>query len=89
MIYDVLVVGGGAAGFFGALEAAACKPRAKIIILEKTNQLLAKVRISGGGRCNVTHHCFEPTPLSKHYPRGQRELKQLFREFQASDTVRW
>lgn len=89
MIYDVLVVGGGAAGFFGALEAAACNPRAKIIILEKTNQLLAKVRISGGGRCNVTHHCFEPTPLSKHYPRGQRELKQLFREFQASDTVRW
>lgn len=89
MIYDMLVVGGGAAGFFGALEAASCNPHAKIIILEKTNQLLAKVRISGGGRCNVTHHCFEPTPLSKHYPRGQRELKQLFREFQASDTVHW
>lgn len=89
MMYDLLVVGGGAAGFFGALEAASCNPRAKIIILEKTNQLLAKVRISGGGRCNVTHHCFEPTPLSRHYPRGQRELKQLFRIFQASDTVRW
>lgn len=89
MMYDLLVVGGGAAGFFGALEAASCNPSAKIIILEKTNQLLAKVRISGGGRCNVTHHCFEPTPLSRHYPRGQRELKQLFRKFQASDTVRW
>ncbi|HQQ99110.1 MAG TPA: NAD(P)/FAD-dependent oxidoreductase [Cyclobacteriaceae bacterium] len=88
-MYDLLVVGGGAAGFFGALETAACNPGAKIIILEKTNQLLAKVRISGGGRCNVTHHCFEPTPLSRHYPRGQRELKQLFRIFQASDTVRW
>jgi hypothetical protein len=89
MMYDVLVVGGGAAGFFGALEAAAGNRHARIIILEKTNQLLAKVRISGGGRCNVTHHCFAPAPLSKHYPRGQKELKQLFRVFQASDTVRW
>ncbi len=89
MIYDILVIGGGAAGFFAANEVSARNPKLKIIIVEKTSQLLAKVRISGGGRCNVTHHEFEPTPLSKHYPRGQKELKQLFRTFHAADTVAW
>ena len=87
--YDLLVVGGGAAGFFGALNVALRNSSLKILILEKSPKLLSKVRISGGGRCNVTHHCFEPTPLSKHYPRGQKELKKLFREFQAKDTVAW
>lgn len=89
MIYDLIVLGGGAAGFFAAVEAASGSPNRKIIILEKTTKLLSKVRVSGGGRCNVTHHCFESTPLSKHYPRGQKELKQLFRTFQASDTIKW
>src|SRR6185295_7321993 len=80
---------GGAAGFFGAINAAYANPKLKIIILEKSPKLLSKVRISGGGRCNVTHHCFEPTPLSQHYPRGQKELKKLFRTFQAKETVDW
>jgi predicted Rossmann fold flavoprotein len=87
--YDVVVIGGGAAGFFGALEIARLQPEWRIVILEKTSRLLAKVAISGGGRCNVTHHCLEPTPLSQHYPRGQRFLKKLFREFNAQDTIRW
>lgn len=87
--YDFIVVGGGAAGFFGAINAATLNPSLRIIILEKSNKLLTKVRISGGGRCNVTHHCFEPTPLSRHYPRGQKQLKKLFRVFQASDVVEW
>jgi len=87
--YDLIVVGGGAAGFFGAINTASLNPSLKILILEKSNRLLTKVRISGGGRCNVTHHCFEPAPLSKHYPRGQKELKKLFRQFKASDLVEW
>ncbi|MEZ4947063.1 MAG: NAD(P)/FAD-dependent oxidoreductase [Cyclobacteriaceae bacterium] len=87
--FDLIVIGGGAAGFFGAINAAITNPNLSILILEKTNKLLSKVRVSGGGRCNVTHHCFEPTPLSKHYPRGQQELKKLFRFFQAKDVVAW
>ncbi len=89
MVYDLIVVGGGAAGFFAAIEAATQNKTLRILILEKSSKLLSKVRVSGGGRCNVTHHCFEPTLLSKHYPRGQKEFKHLFRIFQASDTVRW
>src|SRR5258706_6077589 len=88
-IFDLAIVGGGAAGFFGALTAAEMNPGIAILILEKTTKLLSKVRVSGGGRCNVTHHCFEPTPLSKHYPRGSKELKSLFRKFQAKDIVEW
>ena len=87
--YDLVVLGGGASGFFGAIQAARLNPGLKISILEKSPKLLSKVRISGGGRCNVTYHCFEPTPLSQHYPRGQKELKKLFRSFQAKDTVDW
>ena len=60
-VYDLIVIGGGAAGFFGAIQAAEMNPDLRIIILEKTTKLLSKVRVSGGGRCNVTHHCFEPT----------------------------
>lgn len=86
---DLIIIGGGAAGFFGAIHAAEVKPGQKIIILEKTTKLLSKVRISGGGRCNVTHHCFEPTELSHHYPRGQKPLKSLFRKYQATDVVKW
>ncbi len=87
--FDVIVIGGGAAGFFGAIAAAEKKPGFSILIIEKTSKLLSKVKVSGGGRCNVTHNCFEPTPLSKHYPRGSKELKSLFRKFQAKDTVEW
>jgi predicted Rossmann fold flavoprotein len=88
-IIDLIVVGGGAAGFFGAINAARQNPKLKILILEKSPKLLSKVKISGGGRCNVTHHCFEPTPLSQHYPRGQKQLKKLFRTFDAKNTVDW
>jgi predicted Rossmann fold flavoprotein len=88
-VFDLIVIGGGAAGFFGAIQAATVSPKLRIMILEKTPKLLSKVRISGGGRCNVTHHCFEPTELSHHYPRGQKPLKSLFRKFQAKDIVNW
>jgi predicted Rossmann fold flavoprotein len=87
--FDLIVIGGGAAGFFGAIIAAEKKPGLSILILEKTSKLLSKVKVSGGGRCNVTHNCFEPTPLSKHYPRGSKELKSLFRKFDAKGTVSW
>jgi hypothetical protein len=87
--YDLLVIGGGAAGFFGAIQCVQRKKNFRVLILEKSNQVLSKVKVSGGGRCNVTHHCFEATALSKHYPRGQRALKSLFRKFQAKDTVEW
>ena len=70
----VIVVGGGAAGFFGAITCAEAAPSAEVMILEKGPDFLQKVRISGGGRCNVTHACFEARELTKRYPRGEREL---------------
>lgn len=88
-MFSLAVIGGGAAGFYGAIQTAELNPGSKIIILEKSSKLLSKVRISGGGRCNVTHHCFEATELSQHYPRGQKPLKSLFRKYQASDVVTW
>lgn len=87
--YDLAVVGGGAAGFFGAIRAAEQNPKWKILVVEKTTKLLTKVKVSGGGRCNVTHHCTSPSSLSQHYPRGQRALKTIFHEFQATDTIAW
>ena len=83
------VIGGGAAGFFAALSAAQHHPSAQVVLFEKTAKLLSKVKISGGGRCNVTHHCFSPSALSKHYPRGGKQLKKALGKFQASDTVAW
>lgn len=86
----VIIVGGGAAGFFAAITCAeAAGPAAKVILLEKTSHFLSKVRISGGGRCNVTHSCFEPRELTKRYPRGDQALISPFQRFQASDTVAW
>src|SRR5215207_8569565 len=85
----LLVVGGGAAGFFAAIHAARANPGAEVIVLEKTAQFLSKVRISGGGRCNVTHACFDARELTKRYPRGERALIAPFHRFQASDTVAW
>jgi predicted Rossmann fold flavoprotein len=85
----VVVIGGGAAGFFAALSVVEHHPRAKVVLLEKSDKLLSKVRISGGGRCNVTHACFEPRKLAGHYPRGERFLRKAFDRFQARDTVAW
>ena len=83
------IIGGGAAGFFAALIAAEIDKEAEVIIFEKTRQPLAKVRVSGGGRCNVTHNCFDPQVLSSHYPRGAESLKKLFYEFQPQDMINW
>ncbi|MEJ0057352.1 MAG: NAD(P)/FAD-dependent oxidoreductase [Bacteroidota bacterium] len=81
MVYDLIIVGGGAAGFFAAIETATQNPTLKILILEKSTRLLSKVRISGGGRCNVTHHCFEASRLSKHYPRGAKRIQTAVQGF--------
>lgn len=86
---DVVVIGGGAAGFFGAIACAEANPRARVTILEAGSHTLAKVKISGGGRCNVTHHCFDPGQLVQNYPRGGRALRGAFSRFQPQDTVRW
>jgi predicted Rossmann fold flavoprotein len=83
------VIGGGAAGVFAAIRCKALNPLAQVILLEKTNQLLAKVRVSGGGRCNVTHACFDPLKLTQNYPRGSKELIGPFHHFQPKDTVSW
>jgi predicted Rossmann fold flavoprotein len=85
---EVVVIGGGAAGFFGAIHAAQA-PHTRVTLLEAGRQPLAKVRISGGGRCNVTHHCFEPSQLVQNYPRGGKALRGAFSRFQALDVVRW
>jgi predicted Rossmann fold flavoprotein len=87
--WDVVVAGGGPAGFFAAIRCAERKPRLRVLILEKARQTLGKVLISGGGRCNVTHACFEPAQLVTYYPRGAAELRGAFTRFQASDTVTW
>jgi len=89
MIYDYLIIGGGAAGYFSALHFAELKPCSKVLILEKGKQVLSKVRISGGGRCNVTHACFEPKALIKFYPRGARELLGPFHRFMTGDMMAW
>lgn len=85
----IVIIGGGAAGFFAALRCAELRPDALVIILEASKRPLQKVRISGGGRCNVTHACFEPRPLSKHYPRGEKALLGPFHQFCSSDTIAW
>ena len=85
----IAVVGGGAAGFFGAIAAAEADPAARVTLYEATSHLLAKVKISGGGRCNVTHACFEPRDLARRYPRGGRELTGAFSRFQPRDTIAW
>ena len=85
----IVILGGGAAGFFGAIAAAENHPDAEVILLEKAKQLLAKVRISGGGRCNVTHACFDPAQLVHNYPRGSKALRGPFSRFQPRDTVHW
>lgn len=87
--FDVIIVGGGAAGFFCAINAAQKNPKLKIAILERGSSVLEKVRISGGGRCNVTHSCFVASDLVKFYPRGEKELRGPFHTFGANDTIEW
>jgi predicted Rossmann fold flavoprotein len=85
----LIVVGGGAAGFFCAINAASKNPELEVAILEKSGKLLSKVKISGGGRCNVTHACFSIAEMIKKYPRGESFLKKSFRHFFTPDTIEW
>ncbi len=85
----IIVIGGGAAGFFGAITCARAHPGHSVILIEKMRQVLAKVRISGGGRCNVTHSCFDPAQLVRAYPRGGKALLGPFHRFQPRDTIEW
>ena len=88
-VKKLAVIGGGAAGFFAAINAKTFAPHLAVEILEATPRVLAKVKVSGGGRCNVTHHCFAPKDLVESYPRGRKELLGPFHRFQPADTVAW
>lgn len=85
----IVVIGGGAAGFFAAIQAASANKNAEVVLLEKTSKLLQKVRVSGGGRCNVTNACSDMKQLSAAYPRGEKQLKSAFSRFTTTDTVNW
>jgi hypothetical protein len=86
---QLIIIGGGAAGFFCAVNVARMNPALQVILLEKNNKLLSKVKISGGGRCNVTHACFDIVEMSRQYPRGQHFVKKAFHQFFTTDTIRW
>lgn len=86
---NIYVIGGGAAGFFGAIRAAECFPNAQVTILEKTGKVLQKVKVSGGGRCNVTHQPHPHSQFAQKYPRGQKLLKKRLGKFSAEDTIHW
>jgi len=85
----LVVIGGGAAGFFCAVNAARLHPQLQVILLEKSSKLLSKVKVSGGGRCNVTHACFNISDMIKKYPRGASFLKKAFQHFFTTDTIQW
>ncbi len=85
----LIVIGGGAAGFFCAVNAAAQNPDLEVALIERSNKLLSKVKVSGGGRCNVTHACYSISEMVKKYPRGEKFLKQAFHHFFTSDTIEW
>lgn len=85
----IAVVGGGAAGYFASVSAKKHFPNADVHLIEKTGKTLSKVKISGGGRCNVTHHCLNNRELSQHYPRGERFLRKSFEQFSVADTITW
>ena len=87
--WDVIIAGGGPAGFFAAIRCAELNPKLRVLIIEKSSQPLGKVLISGGGRCNVTHACFDPAQLITYYPRGGMALRGAFTRFQPADTVKW
>ena len=86
---EVIIIGGGAAGFFAAINMAESNPHLKVTILEKSGKVLQKVKVSGGGRCNVTHACFDPKELIEYYPRGKKELLGPFHTFMTGDTIEW
>jgi len=88
-IWDLIVVGGGAAGFFAAINAKLLNPNLSVLILEQSKDVLHKVRISGGGRCNVTHNCLDPHDLTTYYPRGGKELLGPFHKFGSKQTIEW
>jgi len=85
----LVVIGGGAAGFFCAVNAARMSPSLEVIILEKTSKILSKVKVSGGGRCNVTHACFSISDMVRNYPRGGNFVKKAFHQFFTTDTIQW
>ncbi len=85
----IVIAGGGAAGFFAGIAAARANPECEIWLFESSSQFLSKVRISGGGRCNVTHALFDPRTFTAYYPRGERQLISPFHRFSSSDTVTW
>jgi predicted Rossmann fold flavoprotein len=87
--YDVIIIGGGAAGFFTAINLKTMSPKLRVAILERGKEVLTKVKISGGGRCNVTHAEFVPSELTKNYPRGEKELLGPFHTFMTGDTLAW
>ena len=89
MKQKIIIIGGGAAGFFAAITMAESNPNLEIIILEKGAKILQKVKVSGGGRCNVTHACFTPRELVEFYPRGKKELLGPFHQFMTGDTMEW
>ena len=89
MKQKVIIIGGGAAGFFAAITIAETNPNLEVTILEKGNKVLQKVKVSGGGRCNVTHACFTPKELVEFYPRGKKELLGPFHQFMTGDTMEW
>ncbi|MCC6574175.1 MAG: NAD(P)/FAD-dependent oxidoreductase [Planctomycetes bacterium] len=89
MARRIVIVGGGAAGFFAAITCAEANAQHEVILVEKAARFLGKVKISGGGRCNVTHACFDPKLLAEHYPRGERELRGPFAAFSPHDTIAW
>jgi len=86
---EVAVLGGGAAGFFAAISCKEYHPNAKVVLYEKSQKMLAKVKVSGGGRCNVTHACFTVSQLVKNYPRGEKFLRKSFEIFNTNDTIKW
>ena len=86
---EVIIIGGGAAGYFAAINMAELNPELKVTILEKSGKVLQKVKVSGGGRCNVTHACFDPKELIEYYPRGKKELLGPFHSFMTGDTIDW
>ena len=86
---DIVIIGGGAAGFFAAINIAEQHPNLKIAILERGKEVLTKVKVSGGGRCNVTHAEFIPQVLVQNYPRGEKELLGPFHQFMTGDTIEW
>ena len=86
-MYDLIVIGGGAAGFYGAIQASLAQPRLQVAIFERGKTVLGKVKVSGGGRCNVTHAEFNPTVFSEHYPRGKQELLGPFHKHAAGDIM--